>query len=131
MSSRSYAYTVSLAVGGILTAGLFFYFAAGKNFFAIPACVIYRETGIWCPACGGTRAVLALLEGNIAESFCYHPVVPFSVAVYGAFILEETRERLCRSAGKVPLRFWKGCVLLGLLILAGNTLARNIFLILR
>ena len=58
MNSRDYAYTVSLAAGGILAAGLIFYFIWGKEFVAVPACIIYRTAGIWCPACGGTRAVL-------------------------------------------------------------------------
>ena len=114
MNSRDYAYTVSLAAGGILAAGLIFYFIWGKEFVAVPACIIYRTAGIWCPACGGTRAVLALLRGELMQSFLYHPIVPYSVLVYTAYLLEETRERVLRSSRRVPLRFWKGCVLLGL-----------------
>ena len=128
MNSRDYAYTVSLAAGGILAAGLIFYFSWGKEFVAVPACIIYRTAGIWCPACGGTRAVLALLRGELMQSFLYHPIVPYSVLVYTAYLLEETRERVFRSSRRVPLRFWKGCVLLGLVILAANTLIRNILL---
>ena len=122
MNSRDYAYRVSLA------AGLIFYFTWGKEFIAVPACIIYQAAGIWCPACGGTRAVLALLRGELTQSFLYHPIVPYSVLVYTAYLLEETRERVLRSSRRVPLRFWKGCVLLGLEILAANTLIRNILL---
>ena len=128
MNSRDYAYTVSLAAGGILAAGLIFYFIWGKEFVAVPVCIIYRTAGIWCQACGGTRAVLALLRGELMQSFLYHPIVPYSVLVYTAYLLEETRERVLRSSRRVPLRFWKGCVLLGLVILAANTLIRNILL---
>ena len=128
MSNRTYAYIVSLAAGGILAAGLIFYFTAGKELFAIPGCVIYQTTGLWCPACGGTRAVLALVHGDVAKAFLHHPIVPYSVFVYTVYILEETRERLFHSRRRVPMSFWKGCVLLGLVILAGNTLLRNILL---
>lgn len=128
MNNRNYAYIVSLAAGGILAAGLFFYYTAGHEYIVIPGCVIYRTTGIWCPACGGTRSVLALLRGDLIQSFLYHPIVPYSVFLYTAYILEETRERLCRSIKRVPLQFWRGCVWIGLVILAANTVLRNIFL---
>lgn len=128
MNNRNYAYIVSLAAGGILAAGLFFYYTAGYEYIVIPGCAIYRATGIWCPACGGTRAVLALLRGDLAQSFLYHPIVPYSILVYTAYIAEETRERICRSRKRVPLRFWKACIFIGLGILAVNTVLRNIFL---
>ena len=43
-------------------------------------------TGLYCPGCGGTRAVRALLSGHPVLSFLYHPVVPYmaSVAVWAA-----------------------------------------------
>ena len=72
--------------------------------------------------------VLALLKGRLVKSFLYHPLVPYSAAVYAGYVLEETRERLCRSRHRVPMSFWRGCVWLGLLILAGNTVARNLVL---
>ena len=128
MKDRDYAYIISLAAGGILAAGLIFYFTVGKEFIEIPPCFIYRTTGLWCPACGGTRAVLALLKGRLVKWFLYHPLVPYSAAVFAGYVLEETRERLCRSRHRVPMSFWRGCVWLGLLILAGNTVARNLLL---
>ena len=35
---------------------------------AIP-CIFNKVTGLYCPGCGITRAIRALLKGNIAESF--------------------------------------------------------------
>ncbi len=128
MNNRCRAYVVSLAAGGILAAGLAFYIIIGKDFFQIPPCLIYEKTGLWCPACGGTRAVLALLDGRIVPAFWWNPVVPYGVFLYLAYILEETRERIFRSRYRVPMRFWKACVGLGLLLLAGNCLLRNLLL---
>lgn len=43
-------------------------------------CFIYSLTGWYCPGCGGTRAVKALLCGRLFDSICYHPAVPYLAA---------------------------------------------------
>ena len=42
--------------------------------FRIP-CLFQLMTGLYCPGCGGTRAVKALLAGHPVLSFLYHPLV--------------------------------------------------------
>lgn len=55
------------------------------TWFQMP-CLFQMMTGLYCPGCGGTRAVRALLSGHPVLSFLYHPVVPYmaSVAVWAA-----------------------------------------------
>lgn len=55
------------------------------TWFRMP-CLFQMMTGLYCPGCGGTRAVRALLSGHPVLSFLYHPVVPYmaSVAVWAA-----------------------------------------------
>ena len=43
---------------------------------AYPACVLYSLTGLYCPACGGTRATYDLLHGDLAGAFGRNPAVP-------------------------------------------------------
>lgn len=38
-------------------------------------CILHDVFRIYCPGCGGTRAIFALLKGNIVESFCSNPLV--------------------------------------------------------
>ena len=45
-------------------------------------CLFHMVTGYYCPGCGGTRAVIALLHGDIIASFIYHPLVPYTAAAF-------------------------------------------------
>ena len=45
-------------------------------------CLFHELTGFYCPGCGGTRAVLALLAGHPVLSFLYHPLVPYCCLLY-------------------------------------------------
>ena len=45
-------------------------------------CLFWLTTGLYCPACGGTRALRALLRGDLRMSFQYHPLVLYMAAVF-------------------------------------------------
>ena len=53
-------------------------------------CALYTYAGLYCPGCGGTRAVGHLLHGRILQSFIYHPVVPYTAAVVGCYVVSHT-----------------------------------------
>lgn len=57
-------------------------------------CVFLQMLGLYCPGCGGTRAVQALLEGNFLLSLWYHPLVMYTVIVFGGFMLTNTLQKL-------------------------------------
>ena len=44
-------------------------------------CMFREITGLYCPGCGGTRAVKALLKARPLVSFFYHPFVIYTAAV--------------------------------------------------
>ena len=44
-------------------------------------CLFRMMTGLYCPGCGGTRAVRALFSGHPVLSFFYHPLVLYMAAV--------------------------------------------------
>lgn len=43
-------------------------------------CLFQLLTGLYCPGCGGTRALRLLFKGEFALSFQYHPLVLYGAA---------------------------------------------------
>ncbi len=48
---------------------------------ALGWCPLYYNTGMWCPGCGGTRAVYDLAHGDIAGAMAMNPVFTLAVPV--------------------------------------------------
>lgn len=42
--------------------------------FKRSACLFLNITGVPCPACGMTRAYVALFRGDLSQAFYYHPL---------------------------------------------------------
>lgn len=57
-------------------------------------CIFLQVAGIYCPGCGGTRAIDALLKGQFLLSLWYHPLVLYTVVIFGGFMLTNTMHRL-------------------------------------
>lgn len=70
--------TAALALLSLLLAGaglaLLYAFdpSAAGNYF--PKCPSYWWFGVYCPGCGITRALHALLHGQWAQAFAYNPL---------------------------------------------------------
>lgn len=45
--------------------------ALGLKGIGVP-CVFYKLTGLLCPGCGNTRAVLSVVKGDISAAFSYN-----------------------------------------------------------
>lgn len=51
-----------------------YYYLNHQYNIGIP-CIFYKITGYYCPGCGITRCIFAILEGNIYEAFKYNQLV--------------------------------------------------------
>lgn len=109
-------------LGGI---ALYVYFHVIRPYFPVHSCLFYILTGYYCPGCGGTRAVLALLHGNIEKAFWYHPVVPYSAAVYLIFMVSHLLEKMHMPHVK-GVKFHGWYLYVALIIIALNVLVKNI-----
>lgn len=48
------------------------YFCDPGNCVFLPKCMFHEVTGFYCPGCGNTRALHALLHGHIIQSLHYN-----------------------------------------------------------
>ena len=79
----------------------------------LPSCPLHELTGLWCPACGLTRATHALLRGDIAAAFGYNLLLPLFLGAIVVGWLAWVRAAL----GRAPIRWvtrmpaWSGVVI--------------------
>ncbi len=64
-----------------------FYVLGEQRLERLPECQLRALTGLYCPGCGGTHAVMLLLRGHVIASFLAHPFVPYAVIVYLYFMV--------------------------------------------
>lgn len=90
----------------------------------IPECVFHAATGYYCPGCGGTRAVIALLHGDLLTSWYYHPFVIYMTIYY--FLYEISNSFSIVTRGRVRgLRFCPLVFYIGIVIIIAQWLIKN------
>ena len=88
-------------------------------------CKMYQYFGVYCPGCGGTRSVQALMRGDILLSLWYHPLILYFVVIYVWYMITHTLEKL--SFFSVKGLTLRTCHLYAvLLIMAVNCIGKNI-----
>lgn len=87
------------------------------------SCLFWQYFGIYCPGCGGTRAVISLLHGRILESAWYHPLVVYGVGLYVVFMFSHTLRKL--HILKRGLKFREGYLYSAIVVLVLNCLLKN------
>lgn len=91
-------------------------------------CAIHDFFHIYCPGCGGTRAVYYMIHLQPIKSFLYHPLVPFVTILLVEYYVGAVIT-LVRKNGKryYYLRDWFCYVALGIILV--NWILRNVLLI--
>ena len=85
--------------------------------FGIP-CLFLRLTGLECPGCGNTRAVLALLRLDLPAAFGYNPMFLPELFYIGWVLLHCSRSYLSgKSFSYRPPAPWLDKLLLAAIIL--------------
>ncbi len=92
---------------------------------ALPTCWFFARWHVYCPACGGTRAMIALAHGQVMRACYWNPAVPVGAASLAVYLLTQTLWRLRGRRGLV-LRYSSRWLWGFLLLLAVNCAARNL-----
>ncbi len=121
-------YLGCIFLGGTIVAGALFYYVLLPH-ISLPPCIMYTFFGLYCPGCGGTRALISLLHGHILLSLWYHPLVLYAAVLYGAFMLSHAAARLTHFRYFRGLRFHNWYLYAAIGILGVNCVLRNVLLL--
>jgi len=128
---------LGLVIAGICASGWFLFpyvngFLSSKEgvlrALSFHECAFKKATGLYCPGCGGTRSVRALLHGHFILSFLYHPFIPYCIIMWilyeGSHLLEILHVPHIKGMKFRTAYVWTG---LGIILL--NWIVKNILLI--
>ena len=125
MALEGQLYIIGLAVPFLAGFIFWLYINFLQPLWPFPGCMWDVFFGIYCPGCGGTRAVKALMDGHIAESFLYHPAVLYGVILYAVFMITHTLEFL--TGGRIKgIRFRSQYLYGAIILILVNCLVRNV-----
>ncbi len=109
----------------IIIMGVFFYFYYLKKYIKIPECPFFKYLGIFCPSCGGTRAVQSLLKFDIYHSLLYNPIVCYIFIFSSLFLILETINYIFKKDIRLPYKY---IIYIGIIILILNCIIKNVLL---
>lgn len=88
-------------------------------------CFFTTVLGIYCPGCGGTRALIAMLHGHFLKALWYHPLIPYMAVIYLGFMLTQGLNRLGLKRIR-PWQFHNWYLWGGLVLLIANFILKNV-----
>lgn len=114
------------AAGAVCIKAAIVFFPALKSRFRLPPCLFHLISGYYCPGCGGTRAVRALLRGQLSESLFFHPFVVYAAAVYFYFMITQTVQRASHGKLQIGMRYHNSLVWIAVCLILGNFIVKNV-----
>lgn len=111
-------------LSGLAAAGLLYRFPPEKYSF-YPVCPVYRYLHLFCPGCGSTRALAALLHGRVIEAMHYNPLFVALVPLLLAFAAMAYWKAVVRNEIAWP-QLSKPALTFFLALVAVFTIARNL-----
>jgi hypothetical protein len=97
--------------------------APGSHF---PSCAFHSATGLWCPGCGLTRGVHALLNGDIGAAFASNIFTPVAIIAIVWLLISWTRLAWGRAPLRLPHRVERWLMFGGPAVVFAYGLLRNL-----
>ena len=94
------------------------FYRTGGDFVKFPdlICIFHLLTGLYCQACGGTRSMKALFDGQILLSVHENAASPFLILILLLWGIEQLLKKSGKSVRLFPRNgtFWKVLLILWL-----------------
>ncbi|MEE3468001.1 MAG: DUF2752 domain-containing protein [Eubacterium sp.] len=90
-------------------------------------CAFRRATGLYCPGCGGSHALTAMLSGHLIDSFLAHPFVLY---LTGCALVDVIGGTIALIRHRALPRFRPLYAYIGIAILLLQWIVKNILLLL-
>ncbi|MCB2411563.1 DUF2752 domain-containing protein, partial [Demequina sp. TTPB684] len=74
-------------------------------------CPLFATTGLYCPGCGGTRAVYDLAHGNVAGALAMNPLFTLAVPLLGVLWVRWVMRLRGFVLREWPFPTWAGIAL--------------------
>ena len=97
--------------------------------FGTRPCVFYTLTGYFCPGCGGTRSLRALLSGKLFVCAVDFPMIFYAAVVFAWFMISQTIDRISRLRIPIGMRYRHAWVYASLAIVVIHFVVKNLFYI--
>jgi hypothetical protein len=105
---------VILAAAGAVIFAVGYFDPVTAGFF--PVCPLFSATGLNCPGCGMTRAVHALIHGDISGAFHFNAIFPIYAFIFG-YLFISTLLMVVRGRG-LQYKIFKPGLMYSLLTIA-------------
>ena len=105
---------------------IIFYFLFLEKYIPIPSCPFYTHLGIFCPACGSTRAIISLLNFDLLSSFYYNPIVLYTIFFTTLYLITELINLFFNKKINIPFNL---ILKFGIFILFFNCIIKNILIL--
>ncbi len=90
----------------------------------VPSCFLFRKLHLYCPACGNTRSIAALLQGDVLASIQYN-ITPALVLLLALLAYAElVAVSFFKPIRLLPRKLWFYLLLIALLLI--YYIARNL-----
>ncbi len=124
LDKRMFIYGLVFGLPGM---ALIFIYPSLAEYIGPGQCRFLAVTGFYCPGCGCTRAVRAMLHGHFVLSVLYNPAVMYGTVIWllyeGSHILELLHVPHIRG-----MKFRYGYIYAGIVILLANWIIKNIIM---
>lgn len=123
-------YVIGMAILGIVVCLWIFIRLTGITLDKIiPNCLFLQLTGLYCPGCGGTRAVSAFFHGHLLQSLKYHPLICYLAVVGGWYLLSHSIELISKGKAAIGMRYRDIYLYVAIAIVVINFIIKDFYIL--